>query len=148
VTAQATPHRPDASYHHVGMRVGDMDRSVRWYEQALGFRVERAYTLAHKSDVRVTFMVNDNGERVELFEFKDAPPKPAFAHPDEALMAGHAHFALYVDDIQGSFDRAVAAGARSLWGPRHAAVIETDTAYIADPDNNLVEFIKKNEVWG
>jgi catechol 2,3-dioxygenase-like lactoylglutathione lyase family enzyme len=130
------------------MRVSDTDRSVRWYADALGFHVERSYTLVHDPDVRVTFMANGNGERIELFEFGDAPAKPEFAHPDEALRAGHAHFALYVEDIQGSFDRAVAAGARALWGPRHAAVIETDTAYIADPDNNLVEFIKKNEIWG
>lgn len=149
MSAAATkPQRPDASYHHVGMRVSDLDRSKSWYEQALGFAVERQYSLVHNADVRVCFMANENGERVELFEFKDAAPKPEFAHPDEALRAGHAHFALYVDDIQGAFERAVAAGARVLWGPRHAKVIETETAYIADPDNNLVEFIKKNDVWG
>ena len=146
--AAAKPHRPDSCYHHVGMRVSDMERSIRFYEQAFGFSVERRYSLAHDAGVRVCFMANGNGERVELFEFPDAAPKPEFAHPDEALRAGHAHFALYVEDIDAAFNRAVAAGARVLWAPRRAELVETHTSYVADPDNNLVEFIKKNEVWG
>jgi catechol 2,3-dioxygenase-like lactoylglutathione lyase family enzyme len=148
VPAATKPQRPDGSYHHVGMRVSDLDRSIRWYEQAFGFAVERQYALRHDADVRVCFMANPNGERIELFEFKDAPPKPEFAHPDDALRAGHAHFAFYVADIDAAFERAVAAGARVLWPPRRADLVETHTCYIADPDNNLIEFILKNEVWG
>jgi catechol 2,3-dioxygenase-like lactoylglutathione lyase family enzyme len=146
MSASEKIQRPNASYHHVGMRVSDLDRSIHWYEEALGFHVERGHTLGGL-DVRVCFMANDVGERVELFEFKDGVTKPEFAHPDEALKGGHAHFALYVDDIQGAFDRAVKGGARVLWGPRYAKPLETETAYIADPDNNLVEFVKTTDAW-
>lgn len=135
------PPRTNASFHHVGMRVGDLERSVKWYEEALGFHFGRSYPMLD-GDGRVAFLINDAGEQLELFELKEFESTPGWAHPTAALSRGHAHFALYVRDIGACFDRAVAAGARVLWKPRFAPPLGTETAYIADPDNNLVEFVK------
>jgi lactoylglutathione lyase len=123
------------------MRVDDLDRSVKFYGDAFGFRFVRSYEMLD-GDGRVAFLINDAGEQLELFELKEFEATPGWAHPTAALSRGHAHFALYVHDIEASFDRAVAAGARVLWKPRFASPLQTHTAYLADPDNNLVEFVK------
>lgn len=131
----------ESSIHHVGMRVTDLERSIRFYQQALGFELNHAYEMIDKSG-RVAWLINEAGAQVELFQLNDYEATPGWSHPTNALARGHAHFSLYVHDIEARFERAVGAGARVLWGPRYAAPLETQTAYIADPDNNLVEFVK------
>jgi catechol 2,3-dioxygenase-like lactoylglutathione lyase family enzyme len=131
----------EASIHHVGMRVADLERSVAFYEEAFGFTFVRSYEMLD-GDGRVAFVVNEAGEQLELFELEGFEPTPSWEHPTPALARGHAHVALHVTDIEGCFARAVAAGARVLWTPRYAPPLETHTAYLADPDNNLVEFVK------
>jgi predicted enzyme related to lactoylglutathione lyase len=46
--------------------------------------------------------------------------------------------------MRAAFERAVAAGARVIWEPRLSPPRRW-TAYIADPDNNLIEFQSESE---
>jgi catechol 2,3-dioxygenase-like lactoylglutathione lyase family enzyme len=139
------PPRVNGSVHHVGMRVRDLDRSIAWYRDALGFNLLRSYEMLEKTG-RVAFLINDVGEQLELFALNEFETTPGWTHPTAALSRGHAHFALYVDDIEAAFARAVGARARVLWKPRFAPPLDTHTAYIADPDNNLIEFVRIPDV--
>jgi catechol 2,3-dioxygenase-like lactoylglutathione lyase family enzyme len=119
------------------MRVANLDRAARFYEEALGFALQDVAAV-NGTPGRVGFLRNDAGEQLELFEFEDFTPTPSWAHPSEALARGYAHFALAVEDIGAAFERAVAGGARVVWEPRHSPP-RNWTAFVADPDNNLVE---------
>ncbi|MGL5817569.1 MAG: VOC family protein [Phycicoccus sp.] len=56
------------------------------------------------------------------------------AHPD--WPAAPAHLRIYVDDVQGSFDRAVAAGGRAVTRPTYLAFGER-VARVRDPQGHL-----------
>jgi catechol 2,3-dioxygenase-like lactoylglutathione lyase family enzyme len=130
-------------FDHVGLSVSDLEVSQRFYADVLGFRTqEHAFTLpAH--DITGLILLNAQGVRVELFHRRGSKPGRV-GHPTEgALTHGYFQFALSVSDIAATFERVVAAGAKPVLSPRVAPDGFTLFAFIADPDNNLVEFLQR-----
>lgn len=131
----ARPHGP--RFHHVGLPVSDLETAIAWYETALGFAHE--LTGQVPEGVRIAFVGNEAGEKVELFEVPtDAP---AWNGPIPALRAGVGHFGLTVADIDASFARAVDAGGRAVWEPRPSPKPGQRIAFLTDPDGNLIELL-------
>lgn len=127
------------TFHHVGLRVRDLDAAIGFYAEAFGFELQQRHETF--TGVRVAFVGRPTGERLELFEITKGEDVPAWPHPDEALTSGFAHFALAVDDIEAAYRQAEAAGVRVLWAPRYAEPLKARTSYLADPDNNLIELV-------
>jgi catechol 2,3-dioxygenase-like lactoylglutathione lyase family enzyme len=127
----------DATAHHVGVRVSDLDRAIAWYA-ALGFEIEHRGRVPEGTPIAM--LRSASGAGVELFELR-AEPDPEWSGPIDALEHGTTHFGLGVADVQKAFDRAVAAGGRPVWAPRDAPVSGVRIAFVADPDGNLVELI-------
>ena len=126
------------SAHHVAVRVGDLDRSIAWYEAAFGFVVLHRGRVPEGTPIAM--LRTGGGAGVELFEL-EARADPNWAGPIPALEQGVVHFGLDVPDLETAFTRAVAAGGRPVWPPRDAPVSGVQIAFVADPDGNLVELI-------
>jgi catechol 2,3-dioxygenase-like lactoylglutathione lyase family enzyme len=124
--------------HHVALRVAHLDRATAWYGAALGFGVEHRGQVPE--GVAIAMLRTPGGAGVELFEL-GAGTTEAWDGPIPALSGGVTHFGLHVADVQGSFDRAVAAGGRPIWPPRDAPVSGMRIAFLADPDGNIVELV-------
>ena len=69
------------------------------------------------------------------------PQNSAWDDPILALRAGVGHTAWIVDDLDAAHARAVEAGGRSVWTARDTPEPGLGTAFVADPDGNLVELL-------
>ncbi len=130
-------------FDHVGLSVADLEASRRFYGEVLGFHtLEEAFELpAH--EITGLILLNAQGVRIELFHRKGSKPGRV-GHPTEgALTHGYFQFALSVTDIKATFQRVVAAGAKSVLTPRFAPDGRSLFAFIADPDGNLVELLQR-----
>ena len=110
---------------HIGIQVSDMERSLRFYTEALGGEKDFEYEM--KSGVRLAF-VNFGDFTIELVHKEIAD-----------RCAGINHFAIAVDDIYAAVRKVAEAGFpadESKIGPmgEHAKNI-----FLSGPDGELIE---------
>lgn len=99
-TADRTAFAP--RLHHVGISVADLEATVGWYREKLGFETLYRFELPDFG-MKVAFL-GLGDFRVEVFEIEGASPLPD--HAREALtdlgVHGVKHVALAVDDLDGA----------------------------------------------
>jgi lactoylglutathione lyase len=118
---------------HIGIRVHDLARSVRFYE-LLGFTKtagpigpEPVAILEHPSGVEVNLVLNAP-QATEPNILMDVPEK----HP------GITHFALLCADIGAAQQRLEAAGIALSGGPMRLGP-GAQAIFVRDPDRNVIE---------
>jgi lactoylglutathione lyase len=117
---------------HIGIRVHDLERSLRFYE-LLGFTKtmgpigpEPVAILDHPSGVEINLVLNaPNAEEPNVL--MDVPEK----HP------GITHFALLCPDILAAKARLEAAGIALSGGPMRLG--PGQAIFVRDPDRNVIE---------
>lgn len=112
--------------HHSSRTVSDIERSLAFYRDILGFRVvedissgedgiQRASTTPG-SRLRIV-MLDAGGSRVELIEFLEAEGKP-YDHPPALNDVGSSHIAFEPEDMDAAYARLVARGVRFASPPQ------------------------------
>ena len=135
---------------HVGICVSDLERSLRFYRDLLGFRFEHELavegepsdTLLRLRDVKLhaTYLVRD-GVRIELLRFAS----PAAPPPHTRTMHEHGltHLSFRVADLDATVAALRAAGERVL----EETVIrfpefQSAACLVIDPDGQLIELVQ------
>lgn len=116
------------------IHVTDLERSVRFYEQALGLTVTHRIEIPNVSEV---VLAGASGNRVQL----------AWQHDRKSpLEHGNALWKLYLDtdDCAGLYERAIAGGAEPVSGPQHLEQWNVTVAFFKDPDGYLFEIVQNN----
>jgi lactoylglutathione lyase len=124
---------PISGLAHIGIRVHDLERSLRFYE-LLGFTKtlgpigpEPVAILDHPSGVEINLVLNaPNAEEPNVL--MDVPDK----HP------GITHFALLCPDIMAAKARLEAAGIPLSGGPMRLGPA-MQAIFVRDPDRNVIE---------
>jgi catechol 2,3-dioxygenase-like lactoylglutathione lyase family enzyme len=140
---------------HIGIQVRDLERSVSFYEQHLGFeRVLRASrsepyvqkVVGYFPDVMLEIaelQIPGTDVRLEIVEYRGVggtPVDPATANP------GTMHFSLFVEDLDGMYARMDARGVEFV------SEVQTSTAgpltggkvvYLKDPDGIRIELVQR-----
>jgi len=118
--------------HHVAIIVSDYQRSKLFYTETLGFKIIAENYRAAKKSYKLD-LVLPHGDRLELFSFEDAPPRPSFP---EAL--GLRHLAFEVQNLGATVDYLKLKGITP-------EIIRTDEytlkkfTFIQDPDGLPIE---------
>lgn len=130
----------DIWFHHVGVSVMDMDASIAWWQEMLGFALQRRYYLA---SIPAEIAVLGNGSlHVELLKVPN--PKAADVErrvPDDDLQTcGNKHVAFSVADVRATIERLTARGADVVW--LKALPDGRAASFIRDNEGNLIEFVQ------
>jgi len=136
---------------HLGICVRDLERSMRFYRDLLGFRaltrveakgpeVDRMLRLSGV-DQETVFLERD-GVRLALFAYRTPAPE-GDGEPRPMNRLGLAALMLRVDDLDATLVRFREAGVRVLEETRteHAAW-RSKLVFLCDPDGTLIELIE------
>lgn len=138
---------------HTGFAVSSLDEAVRFWTEAIGFKLERKSEIGGDFLHQVTGVDDPNaktavvrspdGFAVELLQYSKGSRNGAV--PNSAGAIGAAHLALSVKDVHAAIARIEAAGWKmkgSLQsipgGPRKGTLV----AYVSGPDNVTIEFMQ------
>ena len=136
---------------HVGICVENLERSQRFYTEALGFKEAGGLEVAGEPTATMLGLealelhavyLDREGFRIELLHY----PVPgsvgeAVARPMNQL--GLTHFALRVDDLEQAVERIVAHGGQVLESTRvHNAEFGSHLVYATDPDGTRLELVQ------
>lgn len=126
---------------HTMLRVGDLQRSIGFYTEAIGMSLlrvfdnpEQAYTLAF-----VGFAGEERSTVIELtynHGISSYARSPAFGH-----------IAIGVDDCAQACAQVNACHGKIVRPPGPLAGGQEIIAFVEDPDGNLIEFIERPSAW-
>ena len=134
--------------HHISLRVSDIDRSIRFWQEALGGRLVAAPTLREGAFIDGVFgpgtrvkvcHVALEANALELWQFlQPASPIP----PAEQTRLGLMHFGVTVDDVPAALARVEAAGGRARFPVKQlGGAGEARFVYCEDPDGHVFELL-------
>jgi methylmalonyl-CoA/ethylmalonyl-CoA epimerase len=129
--------RPD----HAGISVADLEASIAWYREMLGFTVDRIVDIPE--DTGRLALIRNGDFLLELFCLPDAAPLPEERrHPATDLRThGMKHVAYAVADLRALMEHLKARGVDVVWD----VVVHDDTlcAFVRDNSGNVVEFLER-----
>ena len=127
-------------FQHVAVTVSDIQRSLAFYRDLLGFPFLGRLHFGGESGMVIDFLDIGNNALLEIFSFTNAPAKPAdFVYDDRQL--GLRHMAFRVDNVDAVAARVRQAGVEFTLEPLDA-VGGVRIAFFKDPDGTLVEIVQ------
>ncbi len=120
---------------HAAFYVKDMEKSVAFYEEALGFKKAFDIPRPETGEPWIVYMYAGGGQFVELFYGgeKENPFTPG--------NAGFFHYCFAVDDIHAIWDKVVAAGAPQDTPPKQGPDHNWQ-CWTHDPDGIKIELMQ------
>jgi lactoylglutathione lyase len=122
---------------HTMLRVGDLDRSVRFYTDVLGMKLLRT-TDRPEQKYSLAFVGYDNEERSAVLELTYN-----YGVDRYELGGGFGHVALEVPDVKSACDKVKKQGGRVTREPGPVKGGTTVIAFVEDPDGYKIEFIER-----
>jgi catechol 2,3-dioxygenase-like lactoylglutathione lyase family enzyme len=136
---------------HVGICISDIDRSVRFYRDLLGFTYRSELRVQGEPpdtllrlrgvDLQAVYLERD-GTRIELLHYA-SPGVVGDAVPRAMNARGLTHLSLRVDNLAETLATLRAAGARVLDETLiDIPAFAVAAVFIADPDGTLIELVQ------
>ncbi|MFT4046786.1 MAG: VOC family protein [Solimonas sp.] len=126
-------------HHHGGVSVPDLDASIAWYRDVLGFEVARRFPIP---TIPADVAVLQNGPlHIELFQVDGARPLPdERRQPDtDVYTHGNKHVSFAVANVRPFAEELKKRGADIVWVREFA---QGANIFIRDNAGNLIEFVQ------
>jgi len=123
-----------AKNDHTAFQVSDMDAAIRFYTGSLGLRL-KSRNVNQQEQEAYAFLELEGGN-LELIQKLDRPFTRPKIEPPYCP-----HFAIGTDNMAQVVEMSARKGIRVVAGPLEIPGAEK-WIYLADPDNNLIEFIE------
>ena len=126
---------------HTGISVSDMERSLKWYKEILGFAEVLKDDYVPPLGARICFIRGCGGYEIELFQYDAPKPIPEDRRvPNTDLQTiGTKHVAFQTDDM-AAFKALCLAKDVDI---AHEVTMDGESVmFIRDPDGVLVEVIQ------
>ena len=120
--------------------VADLDRSIKWYSDVLGFRLRRQAPFPDLG-ARLAFLEVDD-LRLELVQSDGSVTGDRPDPPRHAGVRGVTQLTLYVDDLDQVLAELAEHGVPLAMPPVDVEVLGIRAFFIRDADGNLIEFIQ------
>lgn len=143
---------PRLRMSHIGICVSDWKRSLRFYQDVLGFRYlhelevkgKPSETLLQLKDVDLrAIYLEREGVRIELLSYA-SPGHKGDATPRELNRLGLTHLSLRVDDLDALLAELAEADVNLL---SHTQIeiprAKVRAVFITDPDGTLIELVQQ-----
>jgi len=123
------------SYLHTMLRVGDLDRSVKFYTDMFGMKELRRRDVPDGKYTLAFLGYGDGGTELELTY--------NYGVDKYEMGTGFGHLAIGLPDIHAACDKMRAAGAKITREPGPVKFGTTVIAFVEDPDGYKIELIER-----
>jgi methylmalonyl-CoA/ethylmalonyl-CoA epimerase len=130
----------DFKPHHLGISVPDLESSIKWYEEMLGFKVERRMEVPPLK-AKIAFMKKGNF-KMEIFQVEGASPLPEGRNQPETDIATHGvkHLAYEVKNVTDFMNILKKRGVDIAMDVNK--MDGKEMAFILDNSGNLIEILE------
>lgn len=134
----------ELKFHHGGISVPDLEASIRWYSEVLGFELEQRLELPHVP-AKIALLKRAD-MRIELFEVPGATPLPAERRvPDEDLRThGNKHVAFAIRSVDETEPELLAKGVDIVFVGRFKF---GSNIFLRDNAGNLIELVQQPDLF-
>lgn len=140
-------------FSHIGLCVADVDRSIRFYTEALDFSLAETYDVGNEVGrtmeidnvkLRSLFLRRNDGISIELLYF-DRPD--CFGPRERRAMNqyGFTHLSFWVDNLEAALARVRSAGG-TVHEKTYADLGYIKLVFCTDPDGARVELMQAGDV--
>jgi glyoxylase I family protein len=139
-----------STFSHVGICVSDLDRSVRFYCEALGFTLAESHTVGDEFgqlmeiDEEVVLQsqfIRKDGMTIELLKFH-SPGEEGDGGRRRMNARGLTHLSIRVDDVDAVATAIFALGGEVIMESRTTLASDLDFVYCTDPDGTRIELMR------
>tara|TARA_R100001086_G_C11834279_1_gene257442 strand:+ start:1135 stop:1569 length:435 start_codon:yes stop_codon:yes gene_type:complete len=142
-----------ALIRHVGVVITDIDKSLDFYVNMLGFRVSKRANESGKcidnflnlehTEVTTIKMSDDNGNILELLHFSSHPDKSDNNKVRFLNEIGCSHFALTVDNLDELYLSLNNKDIKFNYPPQVSDDGKVKVAFCRDPDGTFIEMVEE-----
>ena len=122
------------SFDHVAFQVSNMDSSISFYTQKLGFKLN-SRSVNEEEQEEYAFLEYGNARLELIRDLKEKYRKPEIKRPYCP------HLCLEVENMKQSIETLKKNNIQIIRGPLEAKD-EGTWVYFSDPDNNILEYIQ------